>query len=126
MIQTLRRRFSASAKQFDTQVNYYQVLGVKKSASRKDIRQGYYAMAKKFHPDLNYAKSHSKYDEANQKFQEINMAYSILSDASLKERYDDAIGNYLANTTQETSSHTHSSNAEEAEEARTGAYYDLG
>ena len=101
MIKILQRRcFSTSGKQFDAQVNYYQVLGIKKSATKKEIRQGYYTMAKKYHPDLNYSKSHSKYDEANQKFQEINTAYSVLNDPQLKERYDDTIGNYHATSAQ--------------------------
>lgn len=51
-------------------------------------------MAKKYHPDLNTHNNTADYDIANQKFQEINHAYSVLSDQPTKNRYDDIMGNF--------------------------------
>jgi preprotein translocase subunit Sec63 len=51
-----RRLFSSANKgavSFDAQIDYYRILGVQKSADVKQIRMGYYTMAKKWHPDLN-------------------------------------------------------------------------
>uniref|UniRef100_A0A914VU15 Uncharacterized protein n=1 Tax=Plectus sambesii TaxID=2011161 RepID=A0A914VU15_9BILA len=62
--------------------DYYQVLGVKKDASGKDIKKAYYQLAKKFHPDVN------KEPEAAKKFQEVSEAYEILSDDGKRQQYD--------------------------------------
>jgi DnaJ-class molecular chaperone len=62
--------------------DYYEVLGVNKTATAAEIKSAYRKLALKFHPDRN------KEDGAETKFKEINEAYQILSDAKKKQTYD--------------------------------------
>ncbi|MEK6837784.1 MAG: DnaJ domain-containing protein, partial [Nanoarchaeota archaeon] len=62
--------------------DYYEILGVPRTASIEEIKKAYRKLAKKHHPDLN--KSH----DATEKFKEINEAASVLGDAKKKEGYD--------------------------------------
>ena len=63
--------------------DYYEVLGLDKSASDDDIKRSYRKLAKKYHPDLNPDDK-----TAEEKFKEVNEAYGILSDPEKKSRYD--------------------------------------
>ena len=63
--------------------DYYEVLGVDKSASADDIKKAYRKLAVKYHPDKNPGNK-----EAEEKFKEAAEAYSVLSDADKKARYD--------------------------------------
>jgi molecular chaperone DnaJ/curved DNA-binding protein len=63
--------------------DYYDVLGVPRSASEKDIRQAYRKLARQYHPDLN---PNDKQAEA--KFKEIGQAYEVLSDEDKRKGYD--------------------------------------
>ena len=63
--------------------NYYTILGVKRDASEKDIRQAYRRLARKHHPDVNPGDS-----KAEGRFKEINEAYQVLSDAESRKKYD--------------------------------------
>ncbi len=63
--------------------DYYEVLGVDRSASADDIKKAYRKLAIKYHPDKNPGNK-----EAEEKFKEAAEAYSVLSDAEKKARYD--------------------------------------
>lgn len=67
-----------------TQRDFYEVLGVTKSASDADIKSAYRKMALKWHPDRNADKK----EEAEQKFKEINEAYQVLSNKEKRAQYD--------------------------------------
>ncbi|MHB8105394.1 MAG: DnaJ domain-containing protein, partial [Dehalococcoidales bacterium] len=63
--------------------NYYDILGVSKNATDKDIKQAYRRLARKFHPDVNPGDK-----TAEAKFKEINAAYEVLSDKAKRQKYD--------------------------------------
>ena len=63
--------------------DFYDILGVPRNASQKDIRQAYRGMARQFHPDVNGGEKTSE-----EKFKQINEAYSVLSDENKRRRYD--------------------------------------
>ena len=63
--------------------DYYEVLGVGKTAGDEEIKKAYRQLAKKYHPDLNPGDK-----VAEQKFKEVNEAYEILSNKDKRARYD--------------------------------------
>ncbi len=63
--------------------DYYEVLGVQKSASDTDIKKAYRSLAKKYHPDVNPGDK-----DAEAKFKEVNEAYEVLSDSDKRAKYD--------------------------------------
>lgn len=63
--------------------NYYDLLGLKKNASEKEIKQAYRRLARQYHPDVNPGNK-----TAEAKFKEINAAYEVLSDKTRRQKYD--------------------------------------
>ncbi|KAM9779847.1 dnaJ heat shock protein family (Hsp40) member A3a [Neosynchiropus ocellatus] len=68
----------ASGKQ-----DYYKVLGVPRTATQKEIKQAFYQMAKKYHPDSN-----KEDPQAKEKFTQLAEAYEVLSDETKRKQYD--------------------------------------
>ncbi len=63
--------------------DYYEVLGVSKNATEKELKSAYRKLAKKYHPDANQNNK-----EAEEKFKEVSEAYDVLNDEQLRRTYD--------------------------------------
>ncbi|XP_047435501.1 dnaJ homolog subfamily A member 3, mitochondrial-like isoform X2 [Mugil cephalus] len=74
--------FHSSCRQNNKQ-DFYDVLGVSRTASQKDIKKAYYQMAKKYHPDTN-----PDDPDAKEKFAKLAEAYEVLSDEVKRKQYD--------------------------------------
>ena len=64
-------------------IDYYEVLGLRKTATEEDIKKAYRKLARKLHPDIN-----PNDKDANKKFQQINEANEVLSDPEKRKKYD--------------------------------------
>ena len=62
--------------------DYYEVLGVPRTAKQDEIQRSYRKLARKLHPDVNKAK------DAEDKFKEIGEAYEVLKDPEKRQKYD--------------------------------------
>src|SRR5438552_10285262 len=73
-----RYKMPTTAKQ-----DYYELLGVPRKASAKDIRSAFRKLARKYHPDLNPGDK-----SAEEKFKQLQEAYDVLSDSKKRQMYD--------------------------------------
>ena len=64
-------------------IDYYEILGTKKTATEEEIKNAYRKLARKLHPDLN-----PNDKDANKKFQQLNEANEVLSDPIKRKKYD--------------------------------------
>ena len=69
--------------------DYYEVMGVARSATAAQLKQAFRKLARKYHPDMNPDDS-----TAEQKFKELNEAYEVLSDADERAKYDQLGASY--------------------------------
>jgi curved DNA-binding protein CbpA len=97
---------------FDPNKDYYKILGINQTASEKEIKEAYYKLAKKYHPDLNQGKT-------NEQFKEMTAAYDILSSTEKRKQYDSSRSfntfysgkQYSAGQQQQRSSNTYNTRA---------------
>src|SRR5580700_8563678 len=66
-----------------TKQDYYELLGVPRKATVKEVRAAYRKLARKYHPDLNPGDK-----SAEEKFKQIQEAYEVISDSKKRQMYD--------------------------------------
>ncbi|KAH6781248.1 hypothetical protein C2S51_006541 [Perilla frutescens var. frutescens] len=77
------------AAEEEKSIDFYAVMGLKKECTPAELRNAYKKLAMKWHPDRCSASANAKYvEEAKKKFQDIQQAYSVLSDANKRFLYD--------------------------------------
>ena len=69
--------------------DYYQILGVARTASESEIKKAYRKLARKHHPDFN-----PNNKQAEEKFKQVQEAYEVLSDADKRKKFDLLGANY--------------------------------
>ncbi|XP_074110634.1 protein tumorous imaginal discs, mitochondrial isoform X2 [Cotesia typhae] len=79
---TLKRSFHVTNNLLAAKTNYYEVLGLSRNCSAKEIKKAYFQLAKKYHPDQN------KSPDAADKFRLVSEAYEVLSNENKRKEYD--------------------------------------
>ncbi|MBR2519437.1 MAG: J domain-containing protein [Selenomonadaceae bacterium] len=107
-------------------MNYYEILGVNRNATAKELKHAYRQLARKWHPDLN----RDNPEFAEKKMTEINVAYSVLSDEVSRIDYDkklDAEARQSARTGRTSAEKPHASRrTAETSSATTSSHIDFG
>ncbi len=80
--------------------NYYDILGIEKTAAEKDVKSAYRKLARKWHPDANPTNAR----QAEEKFKDIQEAYEVLGDTEKRKKYD-VLGNDWQRAAQEAEQH---------------------
>src|SRR5205085_9504204 len=70
--------------------DYYETLGVSRTASEEEIKKAFRKLARKYHPDVAKGKG------TEEKFKEVNEAYEVLGDAAKRKKYDELGANWQA------------------------------
>ena len=96
-------------------MNYYEILGVERNVTPKDLKKAYKKLARKWHPDLN--KDNLKV--AEEKMREINVAYDTLSDEVKRLDYDKKIDSQSQTQGQKKSGRTTSTQGQKKTSSRT-------
>src|SRR4051794_4107820 len=78
----LTLEFEGASRMPTTTGDYYEVLGLDRSASREDVQRTYRKLARRYHPDV------SREPDAEETFKRINVAHEVLADPKKRERYD--------------------------------------
>lgn len=73
---------------YDRGRGLYEILGVRRDATDKEIKSAYKKLAQKYHPDRHASKTEAEQKEMENKFKEINKAYEILSNEKRRRMYD--------------------------------------
>ena len=71
--------------------NYYNVLGVSQTATQEEIKKAFRSQAKIWHPDTHIGESIEEINKAEEVMKTITAAYEVLSDLSLRQKYDDKL-----------------------------------
>ncbi len=73
-------------------LNYYKILGIKKSSDRREIKRAYFALSREFHPDRYFRKSIGRFKTILEAiFKKVSEAYEVLYDSKSREEYDKSI-----------------------------------
>lgn len=75
-------------------VNYYDILGVSRTASAEEIKKAFRKLAKECHPDLFQDRSQEEIEQITKKFQTISNAYDIIGDETKRQEYDREFAEY--------------------------------
>jgi DnaJ-class molecular chaperone len=112
------RCFYATVAATGSSPTYYDILNVSREATKKHIKEQFYHLSKKYHPD-----KHQGSLEAHQKFQQLNEAYSVLIDSQKRQLYDQTLFPPLQRPLNQSKRTPHSSPRSPPSQASINYYY---